>query len=114
MGTAAWAFDAVYTPVETQFLNDARATNLEVMSGYELYFHQGVDAFRLFTRQQMRNALLQASRSLRSGCSDHHAAAAAMVFASFSSRSGSWRLGLDCLILPMMHGNASTSWQLSL
>jgi hypothetical protein len=35
-------------------------------------------------RQQMRNALLQASRSLRSGRSDHDAAAAAKVFASFS------------------------------
>ncbi len=49
MPTAKWAFDAVYTPVETLFLQDARASGLEVMSGYELYFHQGVDAFRLFT-----------------------------------------------------------------
>lgn len=49
MESAAWAFDAVYTPVETPFIEDARAAGLEVMSGYELYFHQGVDAFRLFT-----------------------------------------------------------------
>lgn len=44
-----WAFDAVYTPVETAFLRDARASGLETLSGYELFFHQGVDAFRLFT-----------------------------------------------------------------
>jgi shikimate dehydrogenase len=44
-----WAFDAVYTPVETPFLRSARAAGLAVMSGYELFFNQGVDAFRIFT-----------------------------------------------------------------
>lgn len=49
MTGACWAFDAVYTPVDTNFLCDAQRAGLEVMSGYELFFHQGVDAFRLFT-----------------------------------------------------------------
>lgn len=49
MAGAAWAFDAVYTPVDTAFLRDAEEAGIEVMSGYELFFHQGVDAFRLFT-----------------------------------------------------------------
>ena len=44
-----WAFDAVYTPIDTSFMQDARAAGLSIMSGYELYFYQGVDAFRLFT-----------------------------------------------------------------
>jgi len=44
-----WAFDAVYTPVHTPFLNQARANGLEVLTGYELYFYQGVDAFEIFT-----------------------------------------------------------------
>ncbi|HET9715646.1 MAG TPA: shikimate dehydrogenase [Pseudolabrys sp.] len=44
-----WAFDAVYTPVETPFLTRARADALSVMSGFELFFYQGVDAFRVFT-----------------------------------------------------------------
>jgi shikimate dehydrogenase len=48
-----WAFDAVYTPVETPFLQDARAAGLNVMSGYELYFWQGVDAFRIFTGREV-------------------------------------------------------------
>jgi shikimate dehydrogenase len=49
LGRQRWAFDAVYTPVSTEFLRDARAAGLAVMSGYELFFHQGVDAFRIFT-----------------------------------------------------------------
>lgn len=46
---AEWVFDAVYTPVETQFLQDAAAKGLEVISGYELFFGQGVDAWSIFT-----------------------------------------------------------------
>jgi shikimate dehydrogenase len=57
-----WAFDAVYTPIETSFLQNARAAGLSVMSGYELFIGQGVDAFRLFTGRDVdyttiRNAL---------------------------------------------------------
>lgn len=60
-----WAFDAVYTPVETPFVADARAAGLAVMSGYELFFFQGVNAFRIFTghepdQQRLRAALLSA------------------------------------------------------
>lgn len=48
-----WAFDAVYTPVETPFVVTSRAAGLAVMSGYELFFYQGVDAFRHFTGQNV-------------------------------------------------------------
>lgn len=44
-----WAFEAVYTPVETQFKQEAEAAGLAVISGYELFFNQGVHAFELFT-----------------------------------------------------------------
>ena len=54
-----WAFDAVYTPVETEFLKQARAAGLAVMSGHELYFHQGVDAFRLFTGRDVDQPALR-------------------------------------------------------
>lgn len=62
-----WAFDAVYTPVETTFLGDARAAGLECLSGYELFFHQGIQAFRIFTgldvpEQELRRRLLQHAR----------------------------------------------------
>ncbi|MBS0246361.1 MAG: shikimate dehydrogenase [Proteobacteria bacterium] len=56
-----WAFDAVYTPVETPFIVAARQAGLEVMSGYELFFFQGVDAFRHFTgRDVPQDALREA------------------------------------------------------
>lgn len=63
-----WAFDAVYTPVSTEFLHDAAAAGLAVMSGYELFFHQGVDAFRIFTgcevdQAKLRTALAYAHRT---------------------------------------------------
>ena len=44
-----WAFDAVYTPVETTFKRDAEAAGVKVLSGYALFFHQGIDAFEHFT-----------------------------------------------------------------
>lgn len=49
MDGASWAFDAVYTPVNTQFLQDAAAHGLTVISGYELFFGQGFDAWRIFS-----------------------------------------------------------------
>jgi shikimate dehydrogenase len=58
---AAWAFDAVYTPVETQFLRDAADHGLSIISGYELFFHQGVDAWRIFTGLGLDPARLRAA-----------------------------------------------------
>lgn len=67
MAGAAWAFDAVYTPVNTQFLTDAAAEGLTTISGYELFFFQGVDAWRIFSGKsvdpaQLRAALADAGR----------------------------------------------------
>lgn len=59
MRAASWAFDAVYTPVDTLFLTDAAKAGLEVMSGYDLFFHQGVDAFRIFTGLDVDAAALR-------------------------------------------------------
>ncbi|MGX5847364.1 shikimate dehydrogenase family protein [Mesorhizobium sp. PL10] len=49
LGSQRWAFDAVYTPVDTMFKQQAEVAGLKVLSGYELFFHQGIDAFRIFT-----------------------------------------------------------------
>ena len=45
---AAWAFDAVYTPERTRFLQDAAAAGLTTIGGWELFFAQGLDAFAAF------------------------------------------------------------------
>lgn len=41
MSGAVWAFDAVYTPRETEFLRDAAEAGAKVISGYDMFFHQG-------------------------------------------------------------------------
>lgn len=61
-----WAFDAVYTPVETGFLKQAEEAGLKCLSGFELFFYQGVHAFRIFTglevpEAELRRRLLDAS-----------------------------------------------------
>ena len=59
MEGAEWAFDAVYTPVDTQFLTDAAAEGLAVMSGWELYFYQGQHAFGIFHGRPIEEAVLR-------------------------------------------------------
>ena len=61
MTGAAWAFDAVYTPVDTQFLQDAAAAGLQILSGYELYFYQGLHAISIFHGVDMDEATLRAA-----------------------------------------------------
>ena len=58
---ADWAFDAVYTPVETQFLTDAAAEGLAIISGWELFYWQGVHAWRLFSGLDVDEARLRAA-----------------------------------------------------
>ena len=62
MPGAAWAFDAVYTPVDTRFLADAAAAGLATLNGYELFFEQGADCTEIFLggpidRTRLRQAL---------------------------------------------------------
>ncbi len=57
----SWAFDAVYTPVETEFLANSRAAGLSIMSGYELFLHQGINAFRIFTGCEVDPVALRAA-----------------------------------------------------
>ncbi|NRP56806.1 MULTISPECIES: shikimate dehydrogenase [unclassified Marinobacterium] len=47
-GGQEWAFDAVYVPLETEFLTAAHEAGLDIVSGFDLFFHQGIDAFDTF------------------------------------------------------------------
>ncbi|MGH8678818.1 MAG: shikimate dehydrogenase family protein, partial [Burkholderiales bacterium] len=69
LGAQSWAFDAVYTPTKTRFMLDAMDAGLETLSGYELFFQQGIDAFEIFTgirvnEARLRDALTQSKASL--------------------------------------------------
>ncbi|HPE61728.1 MAG TPA: hypothetical protein PLB10_15455 [Thiolinea sp.] len=44
-----WAFDAVYTPEKTEFLQACRARGIATLSGFKLFLYQGLDAFEHFT-----------------------------------------------------------------
>ena len=48
-----WAFDAVYTPEHTLFLEQCSARNIDTVSGFKLFFYQGLDAFKLFTQVEV-------------------------------------------------------------
>lgn len=48
-GQSSWAFDAVYTPQKTEFLQKCAAHNMQTVSGLELFLYQGFDAFERFT-----------------------------------------------------------------
>lgn len=63
MPAQGWAFDAVYTPVDTVFLSDAAAAGLTTISGYELFIGQGVDAWRLFADLPLDETRLRAALS---------------------------------------------------
>jgi shikimate dehydrogenase len=56
---ADWAFDAVYTPRDTEFLTNAAAAGLDIISGWELFFFQGVDAWKLFYGQEVDQSKLR-------------------------------------------------------
>ncbi len=49
LGTQVWAFDAVYTPTETAFLQDAQKAGLQVLTGFELFRHMAIRSFEAYT-----------------------------------------------------------------
>lgn len=52
-GRPAWAFDAVYTPSDTPFRAQVTALGADFLDGWELYFHQGVQAFEIFSGRRV-------------------------------------------------------------
>jgi shikimate dehydrogenase len=56
----AWAFDAVYTPADTQFLHRCRRRRRAPISGWELFFWQGVHAWARFSGLPLDLARLRA------------------------------------------------------
>ena len=51
--TQAKAFDAVYVPIDTQFLTCAKQAGLDILSGFDLFLYQAVDSCIYFTDQSV-------------------------------------------------------------
>lgn len=49
IGPQSWAFDAVYTPTNTAFLNTCRAAGLECLTGFDLFCHMAIGSFEAYT-----------------------------------------------------------------
>ncbi|QFU09700.1 Quinate/shikimate dehydrogenase [Rhodobacteraceae bacterium THAF1] len=58
MANAGWAFDSVYTPRDTPFLKHAARAGLMAMSGWDLFFYQGVHAWAHFCDRPLDEARL--------------------------------------------------------
>jgi len=65
IGAQQWAFDAVYTPMETEFLTSCREAGMQCISGYDLWIYQGLEAFTIFTGIEIEpdENLLQTTRN---------------------------------------------------
>ena len=50
------AYDIVYNPLETRFLREAEAAGCATVSGLEMFLHQGLAQFRLWTGLEMDEA----------------------------------------------------------
>lgn len=49
LGAQSWVFDAVYTPIDTPLLLAAAGAQLDLVTGFDLFFYQGLDAFEFWT-----------------------------------------------------------------
>ena len=49
MGRQRWAFDAVYTPTNTEFLKAAETAGLNTISGFDLFRHMAIGSFEAYT-----------------------------------------------------------------
>lgn len=49
IGSQKWAFDAVYTPTNTQFMQCAKKQGLDAICGFELFCHMAVRSFKAYT-----------------------------------------------------------------
>jgi shikimate dehydrogenase len=57
--SAEWSFDAVYTPVRTEFIKSCEKNNIDFISGFKLFLHQGVEGFKRFSGIEVDGQLIE-------------------------------------------------------
>lgn len=66
LGQQDWAFDAVYTPTDTIFLQDAARHGIAVLTGFDLFCSMALQSYRAYTGQfPDRERTLSALRALK-------------------------------------------------
>ena len=66
IGPQTWAFDAVYTPTDTEFLTAAASKGLAIMTGFDLFRFMALETFRIYTgRTPDRASILPKLDALR-------------------------------------------------
>jgi shikimate dehydrogenase len=70
-GGQKWAFDAVYVPLDTEFLQASHAAGLDLVSGFDLFFYQGIDAFQFFVQKEVDPALARKQFVAKFNVSSH-------------------------------------------
>lgn len=53
IGTQKWAFDAVYTPIETPFMRAVQSAGLHRLSGFDLFKHMAINSFTAYSGVNM-------------------------------------------------------------
>ena len=46
-----WAFEAIYSPLRTEFVQAVESADMPLMTGADLLLFQAIDAFEVFTGQ---------------------------------------------------------------
>ena len=59
VSSAEWSFDAVYTPVRTEFIKSCEKNNIDFISGFKLFLHQGVEGFKRFSGIEVDGQLIE-------------------------------------------------------
>jgi shikimate dehydrogenase len=54
LACAHWVADVIYTPIETELIEAARAAGTRVLTGGGMCVHQAAETFRLFTGRAAR------------------------------------------------------------
>ena len=60
LGSPDWAFDAVYTPIRTAFVERAESEGIDVLTGFDLFRFMAVESFRAYTGVSLDTARIAA------------------------------------------------------
>lgn len=96
-------FDVIYTPPETKLLSSAKKAGCKTISGVEMFIHQGVEQFRLFTGVTLkveifRRAFLRCQKKMNIVLIGYRGSGKSTVARILSKNTGMERISTDAVI----------------